>query len=214
MASGLWSRLTWSRALFVVFLLSVAWAVSLFLAPFTIPPGTFANEVGGANTLDHGDIWARLPPYAMAVYAFGDIQCHQLYYRSFWLNGNQMPIDARMTSMYVFAVFGLLAAAFAAPSASIGGVMVNGLPARWRPFLARMGMERAAALILVVGLLPMAIDGFTQLLTPYESTNLMRVLTGAFAGFVGGLLVGAMLVSMRQFSVEVQTLRAQTSPPP
>lgn len=213
MASIAWSRLTWSPALFVVLLLTVAWVVSLFLAPFTIPPETFADEIGGANAMDHGDIWATLPFYPMAVYAFGDIQCHQLYYRSFWLNGNQMPIDARMTSMYVFAIVGLVAAAFAVHASTTSGVMLNALPGGIRRALSRFRPELAAALVLVVALLPTAIDGFTQLFTTYESTNLTRVLTGAPAGFVGGLLVGAMFISMRQLSIEIRSIPTRAPPP-
>lgn len=193
-------------------LLTVAWVVSLFFAPFTIPPGTFAHEVGGANTMDHGDIWATLPFYPMAVYAFGDVQCHQLYYRSFWLNGNQMPIDARMTSMYVFAVVGLVAAAFAVHASTTSGVMLNALPTGVRRALRRFRPELAAALILIVALLPTAVDGFTQLFTTYESTNLTRVLTGAPAGFIGGLLVGAMLISMRQLTIEMRSIPAPAPP--
>ena len=46
--------------------------------------------------------------------------------------------------------------------------------------------------IIGLGLGPMAIDGFTQLLTSYESTNTMRILTGVPAGFIGGWIFSAM----------------------
>ena len=46
--------------------------------------------------------------------------------------------------------------------------------------------------IMGIGLVPMGIDGFTQLLTSYESTNTMRIITGVPAGFVGGWLFSAM----------------------
>ena len=46
--------------------------------------------------------------------------------------------------------------------------------------------------IIGLGLGPMAIDGFTQLLTSYESTNTMRILTGFPAGFIGGWIFSAM----------------------
>jgi len=36
----------------------------------------------------------------------------------------------------------------------------------------------------------------------------MRVLTGAPLGYVGGLLVGAMLVTIRQFTAEMDQMRA------
>ena len=42
--------------------------------------------------------------------------------------------------------------------------------------------------IMGLGLVPMGIDGFTQLLLEsYESNNPLRLVTGAGAGLVGGL---------------------------
>ena len=210
-ASAIWQRLTWSKALFALLVLNLVWTASLFIAPYTVPPGSFAYQVGGANIVDHGDIWATFPLYARIVYTFGDSQCHQLWFRSFWLNGNQMPIDARMTSMYIFANLGVLAVMFARPSTSTGQVMLNAFPMFIRRRLQSLGAERAGAMIVIVGLLPTAIDGFTQLFAVggYESTNLMRVLTGAPLGYVGGLLVGAMLVTIRQFTIEMDEMRAR-----
>ncbi len=221
---GLRARLSWSKPLLVLLGLNVFWCLSFFIAPFTIKPGSFAwpysqyplvaNQLGGANHLDYEAIWQTFWIYPRAVYTFGDLQCHELWYRSLWLNGNQMPMCARMTSMYVFANFGLVAAALAPRSTSAGQVMLNAMP-RWiRERLARFGAERAGVIIVVVGLLPVAIDGFTQLfsdVTHYESTNPMRILTGIPGGFVGGLLVGAMLISIRQFSADIAMFRARSA---
>ena len=212
--TGLWARITWSRPLFVLLVLNLIWTASLFLAPYTIPPGSFANEVGGANVMDHGDIWATFPWYARIAYSFGDIQCHQLWYRSYWLNVNQMPIDARMTSMYIFASLGLVAAMFAAPAVSTGQVILNALPGRFRRPLARLGAERAGVVVVVLGLAPIAIDGFTQLFGWRESTNELRVITGAPGGVVGGLLVGAMLIAIRQIGLDIQAMRARLAASP
>jgi len=206
--SILWSRLTWSRALFALLVVNLAWTASLFICPYTVPPGSFVHQVGGANLIDHENIWETFPLYARVVYTIGDAQCHQLWYRSFYLNGNQMPIDERMTSMYLFASLGLIATIFARPSTSTGQVMLNALPEFVRRRLWKLGADRAGALVVVLGLIPMAIDGFTQLSGRYESTPLARVLTGGLAGFVGGLLVGAMLVTIRQFSIEMQRMYA------
>jgi len=207
--SAIWGRLTWSRALFGLLIVNLVWTASLFLCPYTLPPGsTPPNLVGGANIVDHENIWETFPLYARIVYTVGDAQCHQLWYRSFLLNGNQMPIDQRMTSMYLFANLGLLAAIFARPSTSTGQVMLNGLPEFLRRRLWKFSPDRAGALVLALGLIPMAIDGFTQLSGRYESTPLARVLTGGLAGFVGGLLVGAMLVTIRQFSLEMRRMYA------
>ncbi len=211
MASALWARLTWSRGLFAVLVLNLIWTASLFISPFTVPPGSFAYQVGGANVIDHENIWATFSLYPRIIYTIGDAQCHQLWYRSFWLNGNQMPIDERMTAMYVFANLGLIAAIFARPSTSTGQVMLNAMPSFIRRRLAKFSTERAGAAIVILGLLPMAVDGFTQLFSgkyyTYESTWLARVVTGGLSGYVGGLLVGAMLVTIRQFSIEIEAMR-------
>jgi uncharacterized membrane protein len=221
-ASWAWPRLVWSKPLLGLLLLNLFWSASFFIAPLILAPGTFAwpysqyplvaYHLGSANQLNYESVWQTMWIYPRAVYTFGDLQCHELWYRSLYINGNQMPMCARMTSMYIFANFGLVAAAFAQPSTSAGRVMLNAMPAWVQKRLARGGPDRAAALIVVVGLLPVAIDGFYQLfsdVTHYESTNVMRILTGVPGGFVGGLLVGAMLISIRQFQIEIAHLRAQ-----
>ncbi len=225
MASWVWHRLIWSKPLFGLLALNLFWCASFFIAPAILAPGTFAwpyaqyptvaYHLGSANQMNYGVIWQTMWIYPRAVYTFGDLQCHQLWYRSLWINGNQMPMCARMTSMYLFANFGLIAAALAQPSTSAGQVMVNAMPVWLQKRLARFGPERAGAILVIVGLLPVAVDGFYQLfsaVTHYESTNAMRILTGAPGGFVGGLLVGAMLVSIQQFRVDIARLRSQIPP--
>jgi len=215
-ASSLWVRLTWSKALLALLVVNLAWTASLFICPFTVPTHSVHDLLGGANVIDHGDLWTTFPIYPRVIYTIGDAQCHQLYYRSFSLNGNQMPIDERMTSMYVFANLGVLAAMFAKPSTKTGEVMVNAMPSSIRRRLARIPSEQAGAVIVFLGLLPMAVDGFTQLFSgpyyTYESTWPARVVTGGIAGYVGGLLVGAMLVTIRQFSLEMEAFRARMPP--
>ncbi len=225
-ASWAWRRLLWSKPLFGLLLLNLFWCASFFIVPLILPPDTFAwpyaqyplvaYHLGGANQINYEPIWQSLWIYPRAVYTFGDLQCHQLWFRSLWINGNQLPMCARMTSMYIFANFGLVAAAFATPSTSASRVMVDAMPAFLRKYLQRSSPERGAALIVIVGLLPVAVDGFYQLfsaVTHYESTNFTRILTGVPGGFVGGLLVGAMLVSIRQFQADIARMRA-TMPRP
>jgi uncharacterized membrane protein len=53
-------------------------------------------------------------------------------------------------------------------------------------------------IIIALALLPVAIDGYTQLLTSYESTNLKRVLTGISAGWIGGIIFGAMVLALSE----------------
>ena len=39
-------------------------------------------------------------------------------------------------------------------------------------------------IIISLGAIPIGLDGFTQLITSYESTNIVRLITGTLAGFV------------------------------
>lgn len=216
-ASGAWHRLTYSKSLFGLLLLNLFWSASFFIAPMILAPGSFAwpytqyplvaYHLGGANRLDYEPIWQTMWIYPRAVYTFGDIQCHQLWYRSFFINGNQMPMCERMVSMYISANLGLVAAAFAKPATNASQIILNAMPKWVRNRFARLRPEQAAGILIVLFLLPTAVDGFVQLLTPYESDPIKRVITGAFAGYIGGVLVGAMLLSLRYFSDEMKALQ-------
>ena len=47
--------------------------------------------------------------------------------------------------------------------------------------------------VIGIGLIPMAVDGFMQMLTEYESNNPLRVVTGFAAGIVVGWWFSAAL---------------------
>lgn len=212
MARQIWSRMTWSKALFVFWAITVAWTASLFIAPLTIPPGSFAFTLGGANVVDHWDLYQgpSFNWFARLVYVVGDAQCHQMWTRSLWINGNQMPIDARMTSLYIFGALGLFWAMMAPPSPATGVGIANAFPERIRRWAMRIGPERFVLLVVVLGLLPVAVDGCYQLLsaiTHYESTNAVRVLTGVPGGLATGLLLGAMIKSVKAFDLEYRAMR-------
>ncbi len=204
--------MTWSKPLFILFVVTVGWTVSLFIAPLTIAPGTFAYTTGGANLVDHWAIYQQpaFNWYAKVIYVVGDAQCHQLYYRSLWVNGNQMPIDARMTSMYIFGIFGVVWAMMTPPAATASEGIANAFPSRIQRWARKIGVVRFAGLVVVLGLLPVAVDGFTQLFaafTSYESTNFTRVVTGISSGLVTGLLLGMMIMSIKQLDIEIARMR-------
>ncbi|MBI4416963.1 MAG: DUF2085 domain-containing protein [Euryarchaeota archaeon] len=211
-------NLFFSKLLFGVFVLSIVWTVSNFVVPYTLPANTIPPPApgdpgaldGSANIVDNGGVYDSFWLYPRIVYYVGDAQCHQLASRSLFLNGNQMPMDARMESIYVFANFGLLTAMFATPSTSIVQGVVNVLPKSVQAWGRRhLGPVVFAALFVFLGILPVAVDGFVQLLTPYESTNVTRILTGVPTGWVSGILVGIMITSIRQVDVETAALRAR-----
>jgi uncharacterized membrane protein len=51
--------------------------------------------------------------------------------------------------------------------------------------------------IVLIGLflLPIALDGGLQLITYYESNNILRLITGFPTGWIGGILLGALINS-------------------
>jgi uncharacterized membrane protein len=205
-------RFRFSRVLLGLLVLSLAYTASNFVVPYMIPPGTAVELDGAANLVDNGGLYNTMWIYPQVVYYVGDAQCHQMAARTLMLNGNQMPMDARMTSIYLFANFGLLSAILAAPSTSIAQGMVNALPRRMQDWVRRhLGPMVFAGLLVVLGLLPVAVDGFWQLFSngAYESTNFKRYLTGIPAGWVAGLLVGVMMKSIRQVDVETAALHAR-----
>lgn len=81
--------------------------------------------------------------------------CHARPDRSFYFRGKQFPICARCTGELVGILMGI-------PTA-----ICFGYPSFW-----------IAALMM----LPLVIDGFTQRLTAYESTNIRRLFTGILFG--------------------------------
>ncbi len=206
-------RMTWSRPLLFLFGLDLFWVVSIFLAPATIAPGTFAFTVGGANRVDHWDLYSTdaFNWFAKVIYVLGDAECHQLWYRSLWINGNQMPVDARDTSLYIFGLFGLFWAMMTPPAMAASEGVANAFPPRMKAWARRLGPVRFTVLAVLLGLLPLAVDGFVQLFqayTHYESHNATRILTGAPAGLVVGLLLGMMVKALKQFRVEQERFRA------
>ncbi len=108
----------------------------------------------------------RFPLPGALLYLFFSPICHQLPERSFFIFGHQLPVCARCTGIY----FGALAGSFFAREKS------------------------PSPLFLVAALIPMALDGGTQLFLR-ESTNVLRLVTGVIAGFATIFYVYAGIVS-------------------
>ncbi|MBC3517186.1 DUF2085 domain-containing protein [Neobittarella massiliensis] len=80
--------------------------------------------------------------------------CHQMPKRSFFIHGYQFPVCARCTGLLVGNILSIL--------------------------LIPVIQPKAVAVIL---LLPLALDGLTQLANWRESTNWLRFLTGVLGGY-------------------------------
>lgn len=165
------------------FIILLLWLLGNVASPCLAPAGSVNlgnNGVVGSSD-KAGEIALINNSFARFFYRAGDANCHQHADRSFFLNGNQMPFCARCTSIFL----GL----------AIGAAL-----------LMFLDLELHILWILL-GLVPMAIDGGFQLLSEtYESTNLLRFITGSLAGLVTGIALGyivselgKMLVLKRKF---------------
>lgn len=90
--------------------------------------------------------------------------CHGMPERCFYIWGVPMPICARCTAIYVGLALAI--AAFA--------------------LLPRL-TERGARFLLLAAVVPLGVDGLTQLVRLRESTNGLRSATGLIAGIAFGL---------------------------
>ncbi|MEE9116807.1 MAG: DUF2085 domain-containing protein [Thermoplasmata archaeon] len=197
-ANSLKNRLFESKVLWVLFLISLVWTISIFIVPLMIPPGTVADLEGSANRVDFQELWDTLPPYPKAVYYLGDAQCHQISSRTFYLNGNEMPVCARDVSIFLFITLGLFAGMLVKRNYYISAGLLSVFPKRFRDYVNRtIGAMWFTILFVILLVLPVGLDGGIQLLTEYESTNLVRILTGIPTGFIAGFLMAILVKSVK-----------------
>jgi len=141
-----------------------------FLAPFILPSGSVSDLSGVVGFSDNEDVIGTMPFPWNVVYASGDRLCHQQADRSLFFNGNEMPFCSRCTALWFGIALGLLAMVF---------------------FIIDLNEKLLLAILL--GLVPIGVDGAGQLLGFWESTNLIRFSTGLLAGGVCGLAIGVII---------------------
>ena len=204
--------------------------VSFFLVPFYLPAGTVPELSGRANSLDyanedswgnvqldehngighnqseHGTFaWSDLDFYAAFVYAFGDLNCHNKHERSWFINDNQMAVCVRDIGIFLgFAVGGFVFSRRGVNRWTIRDSMLSIFPDEWLTEIYRKNHRTRAVLAMVaLAAVPMAIDGFTQMLTSYESTATMRLITGSPFGILVGLyLCAAFSARPKKFDID------------
>jgi uncharacterized membrane protein len=126
------------------------------------------------------------------LYWIGDFNCHQKEERSIILNDNQMPYCARDVGMFLGMTAGALLMVWSRPRFSIWETSVSMLPeSALKKVKGVMPIFFFAVMFWGAFLVPMMLDGGYQLLTDYESTNPVRIVTG----FFGGMALGVMLLA-------------------
>jgi len=175
-----------NRVLMACFIMAAFISMSIFIAPFSLEKNTVGNLDGSAWKIDYAGIWDGMPSFQRAIYYFGDLNCHQKSYRSYFINGNQMPVCSRDTGMLIGLSAGFFISMFSPKGRSIGETA-------FRMFRGRVkGMGRLAALLVFL-ILPASADGFLQIYTGYESINPLRTLTGFMLG-LGISIIASLLV--------------------
>jgi len=115
--------------------------------------------------------------FALAVYGFGSVICHQRPERSFQVWSAQLPVCARCTGIYL--------------GAAVGGMAAVLLRIKERPRAGRTqatgpaGVRVALAVALAPALLTLVYE-WTTGLTP---SNVVRALTGIVLGLVAAWIV-------------------------
>jgi uncharacterized membrane protein len=110
------------------------------------------------------------------IFAVGRVICHQQPERSFFLDGDQFPVCARCTGLYVSAAAGLA-----------GWVAVKAA-ARWRPLLFD---PRLAIRLIVIGGIPTAVSLAAGLAGVWDGSNATRALVAVPLGASAGAIVAA-----------------------
>jgi uncharacterized membrane protein len=151
-------------------------------APFSLPYGSVEDLSGRVGEIDNDEQLEEMNLFARVVYTIGDINCHQLEGRSYHLNGNQMPFCTRDLGIFIGLVMGL--------------------------GLALLLRLRISFLVLILLLAPMGLDGGLQLLTPYESSNVIRMITG----IIGGAGLGLILSRLARQALDIGRLSERMDP--
>ncbi len=155
-------------------LLATIWAALMILSPLMLPADSMdLGNHGVVGTEDFEEENSDIDnPLIRWVYVSGDLNCHQRASRSYFVNGNEMPYCARDFGLFVGMVIGL--AIITAKDIKVSF---------W---------------FMIASIVPLGLDGTVQMFTIYESTNLIRLITGTIAGVGMGAMIGYLSIEYYQ----------------
>jgi len=163
--------------IFVFFIIFFLWILLQFLAPIAIPHGAASDISGLVFLSDNENLITEINQPWSFVYSAGDRLCHQISDRSFFINGNQMPFCSRCTAIWLGLAIGL-------------GFMV----------FYKVELNEKFIFFLIFSIIPIGIDGFGQLFGFWQSTNIIRVLTGLLIGLVCGVGLGVIIDEIKNMN--------------
>lgn len=163
-------RERFNHLVFIFFLFFFIWILLQVLAPLALPNESVSDLSGTVGFSDNENIIRNMSFPWNYIYSSGDHLCHQRIDRSLFLNGNEMPFCSRCTAIWLGLAIGL-------------GFML----------FFTLELNEKLLLAIVVGFAPIGIDGIGQLFGFWESTNLVRILTGLPAGIICGIAIGIII---------------------
>ncbi len=158
--------------LLILFVASTIWVALTVAAPLMVPSDTLLDLTGTVGMRENDAQFESLSIVPRTLYIIGDLECHQIAERSYFLNGNQMPFCSRDLGLFLGIALGFGIATF----------FILQLNPMW----------------LLIGLVPIGLDGGLQLVTEYESTNPMRLVTGMAGGAALALLLASFVLAFRE----------------
>ena len=170
---------SFSFIIFLFFLLFLLWVVLQFLAPIFITNNNINDLSGIVGVSDNEVIIEKIPFPFNFVYSCGDRLCHQKVDRSLSINGNQMPFCTRCTAIWLGLAIGL-------------GFMI----------FYKIVLDEKFLILIIIGFVPIAIDGVGQLLNLWESTNIIRFITGLLVGIITGLAIGIIIDEFKDLKIK------------
>ena len=167
-------RERFSKSIIAFFLIATLWVSLLFLAPLALPSNSIQDLSGGSLMTDNEDLINEMPQPWNGIYLIGDVFCHQIAERSFSLNGNQLPFCARCMGIWLGLAVGLVIT-----------------------IVLKFPLDMKFLALLVLGLIPLAIDGTGQFVGLWESTNTLRMITGLITGIITGIALGVIIDELK-----------------
>ena len=164
--------------IFIFFVLFSLWILLQFLAPLALPKGSVSDLSGLVAISDNEDTINDMGLPWGFVYSAGDRLCHQKAERSFFINDNQMPFCSRCTAIWLGFAIGL-------------GFMV----------FYKIQLNEKFLFAILLSLVPIGVDGIGQLFGFWESTNIIRVITGLLVGVVCGVALGVIVDEVKTIHI-------------
>jgi len=164
--------------IFIFFVLFSLWILLQLLAPLALPKGSISDLSGLVAISDNEDTINNMSLPWGFVYSAGDRLCHQKAERSFFINDNQMPFCSRCTAIWLGLAIGL-------------GFMV----------FYKIQLNEKFLFAIILSLVPIGVDGIGQLFGFWESTNIIRVITGLLIGVVCGVALGVIVDEVKTIHI-------------